>query len=270
MVRRDVTDSVHQMRVAARRLRGTLRAYRKVLPGKDTRWLAGELRWLGRVLGTARDEEVLTERLQARLRQTPVELVIGPVQARVRGIFAPREAAARSTVLDTLDSRRYFTLLDGLDRLLSEPPAAASANKPATDVLPAAVGRVYRRARRRMRRALRAPAGRGREAALHDARKAIRRARYAAEAAGPAAGKNARRFARRMKKLQSLLGEHHDAVVSRAAIRDLGMRAHLAGENAFSYGLLYERDARDARDLDDRAGQSWRRASRPKHVRWAR
>ena len=270
MVRRDVTDSVHQMRVAVRRLRGTMRAYGEILPRQDTRWLAGELKWLGGELGTARDDEVLAEHLQTRLRQTPVELVIGPVQARVRGIFAPQEAAARSTVLGTLDSRRYFALLDGLDRLLSEPPTAAGANRPATDVLPAAVGRAYRRARRRMRRALRAPAGRGRDAALHDARKAIRRARYAAEAAGPAAGKNARRFARQMKKLQSVLGEHHDAVVFCAAIRDLGMRAHLAGENAFSYGLLYERDAHDARDLDDRAGQSWRRASRPKHVRWAR
>jgi hypothetical protein len=73
-----------------------------------------------------------------------------------------------------------------------------------------------------------------------------------------------------MKKLQSVLGEHHDAVVSCATVRKLGVRAHLAGENAFTYGLLHERDARVARDLDGKAVQSWRGASRRKHVKWAR
>jgi CHAD domain-containing protein len=269
-VRRDMPDSVHQMRVAVRRLRGALRAFGKTVFREDTTWLTGELKWFGGVLGTARDAEVLDERLQTRLRQTPTELVIGPVQARVRGTFAPQEADARAAVLGALDSRRYFALLDGLDKLLADPPLTAKADAAAKDLLPAAVGRAYRRARRRMRRALRAPAGRGRDAALHQARKAIRRARYAAEAASPAAGKNATRFAGQMKKLQSLLGEHHDAVVSRTTLRDLGVRAHLAGENAFTYGLLHERDISDGARLAARAGRSWRKASRPRHVRWAR
>ena len=93
-----------------------------------------------------------------------------------------------------------------------------------------------------MRRARHTPAGPARDAALHQARKSARRARYAAEAASPATGKQARRFARQMKQVQSVLGDQHDAVLARQAARDLGIGAYLAGENAFTYGLLHERE----------------------------
>jgi hypothetical protein len=56
-----------------------------------------------------------------------------------------------------------------------------------------------------------------------------------------------------MKKLQSVLGDHHDAVVARGVARDLALRAHLAGENAFSFGLLYARDAQQAAAMEARA-----------------
>ena len=95
MVRRDEPDSVHQMRVATRRLRSTLRSFGKIIRRSDTQRLAGELKWLGDVLGEARDGEVLAGHLQAHLRQLPAELVVGPVQARVQGHFAPARAAAR-------------------------------------------------------------------------------------------------------------------------------------------------------------------------------
>ena len=59
LVRRDQPDSVHQMRVAARRLRATLRSFRPILDASATAHLRDELRWLGQVLGAARDGEVL-------------------------------------------------------------------------------------------------------------------------------------------------------------------------------------------------------------------
>jgi CHAD domain-containing protein len=40
-------------------------------------------------------------------------------------------------------------------------------------------------------------------------------ARYAAEAVQPVSGKKARRFAKRMKAVQSVLGDHQDAVNAR-------------------------------------------------------
>jgi CHAD domain-containing protein len=268
MVRRDEPGSVHQMRVATRRLRSTLRSFGMIIDRSGAQRLGGELKWLGDVLGEARDAEVLTERMGANLRRMPTEQVVGPVQARVQGHFAPARAAARDAVLAALDSRRYFSLLDELDRLLAEPPLTRRAAMRAADALPAAVHRGYRQVGRRMRRARGAAAGEPRDAALHQARKAAKRARYAGEAVTPAIGRRAARFTRQMKNLQSVLGEHQDTVMARQVERELGMSAHLAGENAFSYGLLYERDACDAERLQAQARQAWKQASRSRYRRW--
>jgi len=267
-VRADEFDAVHQMRVTTRRLRATLRSFGRVVPRSGTGHLAAELRWLGGLLGAARDGEVLPAHLRESLRTFPAELVIGPVQARVQGHFAPRRAAAHAELREALDSPRYAALLAELDWLAAGPLPGPRAAAPARDVLPAAVRRAYRQARRRMRRARHAPPGQARDEALHQARKSARRARYAAEAASPAVGKPARRFARQMKKVQSVLGEHQDAVIARQAARDLGIGAHLAGENAFSYGLLYEYEACRAARLQDRARATWQNASRPRHRKW--
>ena len=66
-----------------------------------------------------------------------------------------------------------------------------------------------------------------------------------------------------MKALQSILGDHHDAVLTRDLTRDIGVRAHLAGENAFTFGLLHERCERDALLFEESAAKEWKRALRP-------
>jgi CHAD domain-containing protein len=270
LVRRDEADAVHQMRVTTRRLRSTLRAFGRVIPRSRTARLADELKWLGGVLGEARDAEVLAGHLRDGLAQCPAELVIGPIEARVQGHFAPQRAAARAALLKALDSRRYLTLLSDLERLTDDPPAGPDASRPARDVLPAAVRSAYRRTARRMWQARHAPPGPVADAALHETRKAAKRARYAGEAVSPALGKKAARFARQMKKVQSVLGDHQDTVMARPGERELGIAAHLAGENAFSYGLLYERDAGQARQLRAEARRRWKKASRGRYRRWLR
>jgi CHAD domain-containing protein len=268
LVRRAEPDSVHQMRVASRRLRSTLRSFRAIVRAGDTKHLRGELRWLGRVLGAARDDEILAERLDGHLRQFPRELVMGPVAARLRLYFAPRETAARQAVAEALDSERYLALLDELDRLLTGPPLTAAAARPAGDELPAAVARADKATRKRMRRALRLPPGAERETALHSARKAAKRARYAAEVLRPVSGKPAARFTRKMKKIQSVLGDHQDAVITRETARELGAVAALAGENSFAYGVMHEREHAETSRLQHRAEKVWDRASRARYRRW--
>lgn len=268
LVRRDEPDSVHQMRVCTRRLRAVLRSFRQVVSGEATAELAATLRWLGHKLGAARDGEVLAGRMLTALRATPPELVLGPALARVEAHFAPVRAAARDELLAVLDSPRYFGLLDDLDRLLAEPPLGQRAAEPAARVLPAAVARVWRQATRRMRRARRLPPGRDRDRALHEARKSARRARYAAEASIPVAGRKARRFARMMRTIQNVLGDHQDSVISRQLARELAISAHLAGENAFTFGLLYGHDAERAEDLQAEAWRVWQQASRRRYQRW--
>src|SRR5215469_5824329 len=60
--RADEPESVHQMRVAARRMRVALRMDKGAI-GPAAVHLRGELAWLGSLLGGVRDLDVLTERL---------------------------------------------------------------------------------------------------------------------------------------------------------------------------------------------------------------
>jgi CHAD domain-containing protein len=267
-VRRAEPDSVHQMRVASRRLRSALGSFGAVVSRPQTDHLASELRWLSGVLGEARDAEVQAERLGERVRQSETEELIGPVQARVEAYGAKARASSMKAVSAALKSARYYALLDELDQLTADLPPGPAAGDSPRQALPAAVSRTYRKVRRRMRAALRAPAGTPRETALHEARKAAKQARYAAEAVAPVLGRDAARFGKRMKKLQTVLGDHQDTVVARQLARRIGVAAQQAGESAFSYGLFYGRDACDGARLQAKAANAWQEASRARYRRW--
>ena len=268
MARRFQPDSVHRMRVATRRVRSTLRTFGAVLRPDATEHIGGELKWLGDVLGQVRDAEVLAAHMRAHQEQTDVAQLLGPVSARIEAHFARAGADGRAAVLAALDSKRYTDLLTELDTLIADPPLGRAGEEATGVALAAAVADSYRTTRRRMRRALAAPPGQGRAAALHQARKSAKRTRYAAEAVSSVAGQDARRFAAQMQKVQSVLGDHQDTVIARELERSLGVAAHLAGENAFSYGLFYERDVCDARTLQDLALKIWRNSSRRRYRRW--
>jgi CHAD domain-containing protein len=270
VVRENGPDAAHQMRITTRRLRSTFRTFGAIIRRTETKRLAGELQWLGGVLGGVRDTEVISAHLRDRLHQTPPQRVIGPVQARIQGHYASARATAQEKLLAALDSVRYFSLRDELDKLVADPPLGALAGDPAGDVLPTAVHRAYRRTRKRMVSAWEAPAGPAREAALHEARKAARRARYASEAVIPVCGKKAKRFGKQMKRVQSVLGDHQDTVIARPAARALGISAHLAGENALTYGLLYEKALHEGELLQVTAREVWQRAARGRYRRWMR
>ncbi|WP_175407841.1 CYTH and CHAD domain-containing protein [Streptomyces sp. TRM64462] len=241
-VRRDQPDSVHQMRVATRRLRSAFRSHRKVLDRSVTDPVAEELKWLAAELGVDRDQEVLEERLRTALDTVPRPLLLGPVRGRLRRWSAARRAGSRGRTLKVLDSARYLRLLDSLDALLTDPPLRPAAAKDPARVLAKAVLKDHARVAARVEHALSLDPGKDRDVALHEARKAAKRARYAAELASPALGKPAKRLAKRMKAVQQVLGDHQDSVVAREALRNLAAQAHAAGESAFTWGLLYARE----------------------------
>lgn len=267
-VRRAEPDAIHSMRVACRRMRAALQEFGRLFRGPRTRHVVSELRWLGQELGGARDEEVLRDLLLDQVDEVPVESLLGPVRARVTGHFAPRLADAERRVRDVLDSARYLELLDEFEAFTASPPLAALAQERAARVLPRLVFRSRCRVKRRMRAARHAPVGGERDRALHDARKAAKRARYAAEVASLAIGRRPRKSAKALKKLQSTLGEHHDAVIAADALRFLAIRAHGEGESAFTYGLLHARQQERADRLADRARYEWRRADRRGRRAW--
>ncbi|PZF79812.1 CYTH and CHAD domain-containing protein [Jiangella anatolica] len=266
-VRRDQPASVHQLRIAIRRLRSTLRVYRGLVDRRRTEPVRAELRWLGQRLGPARDLEVMEETLNRQVDELPAELVVGPVSARLTRHFAPARAEAAATVDETLRSDRYLRLLDALDQLVTEPPLRGRASRPARKELPRHVRRAYRTTKRRVGRIEDAD---HHDEALHDARKAAKRLRYAAELARPVAGAPANRLRKRAKKVASVLGEHQDSAVIRPVLRELGAQAARSRENGFTFGLLYDRHQASAADAERRFGPAWDRVTAKKARRWLR
>ncbi|MFE7133958.1 CHAD domain-containing protein [Streptomyces sp. NPDC057638] len=262
-VRRDLPDAVHQTRVATRRLRSAFRTYRKILDRTVTDPLGEELKWVAGELGVARDTEVLLERLRGRLDELPRTLLLGPVRGRLRVWSAARGSGARRKALTTLDSRRYLALLTSLEALLADPPLLKAARGAPGTVIPKAVLKDYDRLAQRVEHALALPSGDERDLAMHDARKAAKRARYAGEAATPALGTPAKRFAKAMKSVQTVLGDHQDSVVARDALRNLAIQAHGAGESAFTWGLLYAHEQSSASARERELPAIWSEASAP-------
>jgi CHAD domain-containing protein len=268
LVRLDAPGAVHAMRVATRRLRSTLTTFEPLFHSTVTRPVGRELRRLAAVLGTARDAEVMRERLEAavaaeeeadRLRTTVADEIGAESQRAYR--------EAHDGVLAALDSERYRRLLDTLDAMVANPPLQDRAAGPAADLLGGLVAAPFADLRTAMTDAQATADRSGRTERLHDARKAAKRARYAAEAVIPAFGKDAATFAAAMESVQESLGEHLDALNTLARLRELA-RASSVPATAFTYGRLHARQERAAESSRDAADAAWSAARKKRLRRW--
>ena len=236
--RADEPDGVHKMRVATRRLRSALASFRPLLDRAQTDPIRGELKWIAGELGAARDAEVLRSRLLDEIADESDELVLGPIAARISNELHADHRKAHGELIGALNSERYFRLLDRLDGMVADPPFTEVGDRKAGKVLTRCVRKSYRRVTRLVRAGAPDDPAR-RDEWYHEIRKAAKRLRYAGESVAPAFGKPADDLAKRAEDLQEMLGEHQDSVVARAALRDLGVRLHLDGDNAFTIGRLH-------------------------------
>jgi CHAD domain-containing protein len=250
--------AIHQARVACRRLRSDLKTFGSLL---DPIWLthtAAELKWIGEHLGHVRDIDVLTHRLTDAEGEAGLGANEGgQLQQRLSG--QRRDAGAELT--EVLKSERYLDLLDRLHTAALNPPFSllkpplGDSDVPlrpdirARDALPLLVGQQWKELRRRVRKAGVDPSDRQ----LHRIRIASKQLRYAAEAASPVIGKPALRTAERAESLQTVLGEHHDAVAAEEWLRRVALSAD--GAAAFAAGLRVAQE----RHLQRKLRKSWHR-----------
>jgi CHAD domain-containing protein len=254
-IRAKQPEEVHQMRVAARRLRSLLATGRPLFDDGAVEPLRGELRWLSGLLGAARDPGVVRERLSTLLDQEPGMLRCGPAVQRIDEELDALAAAGFAAAVEALGSERYTALLAAAEELLADAPLShKAAGDPAKRIR-----KLVAKDERRLGRTVaglppRADGGPARDAGLHAVRKAAKRLRYSAElaaslpkdAGGSAAAKKQRRHAKRTAKsarrIQQLLGLHQDSVVARTRLVELADRAQQRGESGFSYGRLHARE----------------------------
>ncbi|MFG1883425.1 CHAD domain-containing protein [Micromonospora sp. NPDC049102] len=257
---------VHQMRVACRRLRSDLRTFRPLVRRNWARPLRDELRWLARVLGEARDAEVLRDRLRRTATADPLSPLDMDAVGRLDDALAQRQRRALAAIDEALRSPRYLALVDALVLAARAPRLTRRAATPAARTLPKLVARPWRQ--------LTGPDGvdgldpLAPDDRWHAVRKEGKQARYAVTAVLPAVGRDARRLARTLARVQDVLGEHQDAAVAAETWLLLAAERPDDHEVAVTAGRLAERERDTVHRMRARFPDAWHRATRRRQTRW--
>jgi CHAD domain-containing protein len=238
-------ESLHQLRVAARRVRTYLKVAGDLV---DTEWageLKGELRELGRASNEARDVDILLDGLREQIRA-----------------FDPRDQAAGADLLRTLEEDRrelqeaLVAVLDSrsyrqtLDRMAL--PAAPASTPP-----PRKLDQLAARELRRLVARVRSLGKRPGDEALHELRIKVKRVRYATELGGAPSGKSARRVIKAATRMQDILGEHQDSVMGEERLREVAYRYDESGV-AFVAGRLAERERTRRSEIQEGLPSAWK------------
>jgi CHAD domain-containing protein len=259
--RRVDPEGVHQVRVAARRLRSDLGTFAPLLEGEWAPRLEPELRWLGDVLGEVRDLDVLRDRLIDSS---------GDLESDLRPLFAELQArheVATGKMLVALRSDRYRTLLDRLIVVANKPGLDEAADQPSGKVLPSLVEKAWKRLAKRARKLDLDDD----ESKFHKVRIRAKRVRYASEAVqaslGSDAAKKAGAFASYAESIQDTLGAHQDAIVAKEVISEVALASGDA-RLALASGRLIERQYEDATAVRVKFFDVWRDFDRKKNRSW--
>lgn len=251
-------DAVHRTRVATRRLRTTLRVFRRLLHRGQTDPLRDELRWYSGALGAVRDLDVVREHLLDEVDHLPEE-DRAAARERIMATLDEAHEEARAHLDEVLDSQRFVDMGDALVSLGVDPPWRGRATRPAKKVLPDLVDSAVERVERRRAAAHAAQDPHERLALVHETRKKAKAARYAHEALALAWGKPAKTSAKRWKKVTEGLGSAQDTVAAREWLVRIAEAAREAGESTAPFDVLTERaesQGRQATKAGDRALRS--------------
>jgi CHAD domain-containing protein len=196
-------ERIHQSRVALRRIRSTLRTFRLAV---DPAWgttLRAELAWYSGRLGDSRDLHVIEEMIGDKGPRVTSPANVDRLEAVV--------AAQRDAVLGALAAERggarRFQLTEQMMVLWDGPHFSAKADLPAGEALTAMVRRAWHDLRGAARTARKQPT----EANLHALRIRLKDLRYGCETVALVEGGPARKTAKAAERLQTKLGDLHDA-----------------------------------------------------------
>jgi CHAD domain-containing protein len=211
-------ESLHQMRVATRRMRAGMDMFASVLPVRAAR-LRAELGWLAALLGEVRDLDIQLGRFDDWTEEMPGDH--REALDELADLLAGHRVLARQALLEALDSRRYERLASGLVAMLAQGPSSRSsaAREPAVATMPALIGERHRAARKAANRAKRT----GVATDYHRLRIRCKKLRYALEFASGLYDGELKGFVRQMTGLQDALGSLQDAEVAASRLQVIAL-----------------------------------------------
>ena len=222
-------EGVHKMRVAIRRFRTILKAYRKLLGKKAVKPINKELRWLFKQLGEARDADVGEMAIRDFIASLPADAAraAAPYERHVR----KRTVDAYSNLTAVFVSRRYRKLMRILEKLVDAGPRKAMKAR-AGDLTVAEVAErdINKCANRMIKRGDRIIAESLVEK-IHKLRIEAKHLRYLLDFFSVAQPVRWKESIAELEKLQDLLGWHQDAIMSRERLEAYHDSLPTAGED---------------------------------------
>jgi CHAD domain-containing protein len=260
--------SVHDFRIAARRLRSNLAAFGPLLEGTLPKELTADLRETALKVSGARDSEMLSDRVGRLLAEEPDAVDVTRVRSILLELLDSTARANTVLALTYFDDPAYDAFVRRLDRFSDLPPWASAASEPAAPVLRDLLRDEWKRFRRAGTAALAAPRDEAGDALLHTARKAAKRARYVTETLVPVFGRRASRMAKAAAQVQQLLGEHQDSAVTRDYLAGPALEAISDADDRFVLGRLHAREEATSEKLRDDYSRLFLAADRKALRRW--
>jgi CHAD domain-containing protein len=214
-------EFLHELRVAVRRTRSVLAQGKDVLPADIRDRYREAFGWLGQITGPPRDLDVYVLGWDGYVSS------LGPADVAalecVRAELDVRRAAAHRTLAGALQSDETTELLSSWRTWLTDPVEIGDHEQHVGPVVAARI----RTAQKKVLRDGRAIHPDSHPERLHDLRKDTKKLRYLLECFGslfPTAPRKA--FVSQLKALQENLGDHQDAEVHLAQLRDLARDLH--------------------------------------------
>jgi CHAD domain-containing protein len=213
-IREDIDNEfLHDFRVAMRRSRSLMNAFKSLFEPSRHKHLRGEFSWLSAGTSHLRDLDVMLAELEQAARG-------GGNAGRVLGAFvAEQRRREHERVVRLLTGARYLRFVREWEQALIELPETAPGDgaRRALDVAASdAIWRMHGRCVRRVDRLGTEPE----LAPLHELRKDLKRLRYLVEAfAGIYPARRVKRITTDLKRLQSVLGDICDRSAQHALIQ---------------------------------------------------
>jgi CHAD domain-containing protein len=221
-------EEIHQLRVAARRLRVALRLFARMLPSTATARYRSDLKWFATSLGDVRDLDVYTDNFKSYVQSLPPRERSGLSGYQ---LYLRRErAAARQRAAAAVASPRAAALIADLQTFVDQGVSAGALRRWRALSVRDAMRQCVRGSVGRVRSLGNALMQRARPAELHELRIKTKRLRYELEFFADAYPPLTQ-AAKECKAVQDLLGVHQDVYAATARLRRYAALLRKQGED---------------------------------------
>ena len=257
----DAPESIHQMRIALRRMRCGLSLFNRALPNAGFGALRDDAGHLASAFGPVRNADAIR-----------MSLLTGPLASAdcpensdaLRAILEKRRVAAYAAARSEIESLAATVFVLKVHSFLArrvwrEVPASGESKKtkmPARKFFKAELSRLRSRVLKREKAAAVS------DQARHKLRIALKNLRYGVDFFAGSFGKSRRRraYEKRMSALQDLLGLRNDIVVARVYLKELRDETGPEAERILEFIRGWY--AREAEVADRSIGTSWKKFKR--------